>query len=293
MSIIKSFSVGEGDMFYIKHNSDNFTIIDCCLIDERKEEIVEEIMNESKNKGIIRFISTHPDKDHILNIDYLDDEQTILNFYCVKNNIEKNNSDNSFKRYVDLRNSEKKAFYIYKNCSRNWMNNSTQERGSAGINILWPDTSNTDFNEALKNAEKSENPNNISPIIKYSLENGVTALWMGDLENELMEKIKDEVNFPKINILFAPHHGRDSGKVIKEWLAQMDPDIIVIGEAPSKDLNYYEGYNTITQNTAGDIIFVCESDSVHIYVTSENYSVDYLDDEDEDEFDNYIGTLKV
>lgn len=25
MSVIKSFSVGDGDMFYINHNSDNFT----------------------------------------------------------------------------------------------------------------------------------------------------------------------------------------------------------------------------------------------------------------------------
>ena len=31
MSLIKSFSVGNGDMFYINHNSDNFTTIDCCL----------------------------------------------------------------------------------------------------------------------------------------------------------------------------------------------------------------------------------------------------------------------
>ncbi len=30
MSIVKSFSVGDGDMFYIEHNSDSFTIIDCC-----------------------------------------------------------------------------------------------------------------------------------------------------------------------------------------------------------------------------------------------------------------------
>ena len=28
MSIVKSFSVGDGDMFYILHNSSNFTIID-------------------------------------------------------------------------------------------------------------------------------------------------------------------------------------------------------------------------------------------------------------------------
>ena len=46
MSIIKSFSVGEGDMFYIKHNSSNFSIIDCCLDDDNKEEIVDEIISE-------------------------------------------------------------------------------------------------------------------------------------------------------------------------------------------------------------------------------------------------------
>jgi hypothetical protein len=32
MSIVKSFSVGEGDMFYIKHGSSNFTIIDSLYI---------------------------------------------------------------------------------------------------------------------------------------------------------------------------------------------------------------------------------------------------------------------
>lgn len=31
MTIIKSFSVGNGDMFAIRHHSDNFTIIDCCM----------------------------------------------------------------------------------------------------------------------------------------------------------------------------------------------------------------------------------------------------------------------
>ena len=54
MSIIKSFSVcddnGEaGDMFYIKHNSSNFTIIDCCLNCEDRESIVSEIIDEKRN----------------------------------------------------------------------------------------------------------------------------------------------------------------------------------------------------------------------------------------------------
>ena len=37
MSTIKSFSVGYGDMFFINHGSDNFTIIDCYLDDENKK----------------------------------------------------------------------------------------------------------------------------------------------------------------------------------------------------------------------------------------------------------------
>ena len=52
-SIIKSFSVGEGDMFYIKHNSSNFSIIDCCLDDDNKEEIVDEIISEFSGKDIL------------------------------------------------------------------------------------------------------------------------------------------------------------------------------------------------------------------------------------------------
>ena len=43
MSIVKSFSVGNGDTFYIKHGTRNFSIIDCCLSDDNRKEIVDEI----------------------------------------------------------------------------------------------------------------------------------------------------------------------------------------------------------------------------------------------------------
>lgn len=39
MSIIKSISVGNGDMFYIKHGSSNFTIIDCNMDDTNKQKL--------------------------------------------------------------------------------------------------------------------------------------------------------------------------------------------------------------------------------------------------------------
>lgn len=147
----------------------------------------------------------------------------------------------------------------------------------------------------MLNAKEGKSPNNISPIIKYSLSNGVTVLWFGDLENSFMEKIKDTVELPKADIIFAPHHGRSSGKIPKEWMESISPKIVIIGEAPSEKINYLSNYNTITQNTAGDIILDCESGIVDIYVSNENYSVKFLENNKKANAygATYIGTLNV
>lgn len=291
MSKIKSISVGYGDMVYINHGSDNFSIIDCCMDEETREDIVNELISESKNKGIKRFISTHPDDDHIQGIEYLDDRDPIVNFYCVKNEAIKPIDTKDFRRYCELRDSTK-AFYLYRDCTRKWMNISDDERGSAGIDILWPITENDSYKDALEKANKGISYNNISPIIRYSLNEGVSVIWMGDLETDLMDLVKDEISLPKTDILFAPHHGRNSGKVPSKWLDDMKPKVIIIGEAPSKDLNYYQGYDTITQNTAGDIILDCdESQKVHFYVTNADYEVDFLIDERKNKYNYYLGTL--
>ena len=84
MSVIKSFSIGNGDMFYIKHDTDNFTIIDCNLIEEVKDNILEELDTQRDEKTIQRFITTHPDDDHIHGLKELNDRIEIINFYCVK-----------------------------------------------------------------------------------------------------------------------------------------------------------------------------------------------------------------
>ena len=294
MTKIKSLSVGNGDMFYIRHNSDNFTIIDCSLSDTDRRTIVDELGLQRIGKGITRFISTHPDQDHIRGLVYLDDRMEILNFYCVKNATTKETETSDFKRYRELHDHARKAFYIYEGCSRLWMNRSNDERDAAGINILWPDRNNQDFKDALKKAAQGGSPNNISPIIQYSLESGVTALWMGDLETDFMEAIEDKVDLPKVDLLFAPHHGRKSGRVPKPWLDDMKPKIIIVGEAPSTDLEYYQGYNTITQNTAGHIVFECEAGAVHIYVSESGYSVDFLVNKNRPKDDGYyLGTLDV
>jgi len=293
MIIIKSFAVGHGDMFYINHGSDNFTMIDCCLSDDNADEVLTELKALRAKKTIARFISSHPDDDHLRGLEYLEATVGIENFYCVKNAAKKDDETVSFSTYCELRDDPKKAFYLFKGCSRRWMNQDGDGRGAAGINILWPDVSNVEFKAALADAEMGLSPNNISTVIKYSLNGGATALWMGDLESDFMESIEDVLELPPVDILFAPHHGRDSGKIPASMLEKMSPKIIVVGEAPSEHLHYYPEYNTITQNRAGHIVFGCDGQKVHVF-TSEEYEVDFLVNEYMT-FGNmhYVGTLNL
>ena len=150
----------------------------------------------------------------------------------------------------------------------------------SGISMRWPIVTNQHYKDALKQAENGGRLNNISPIIRYAVEGGTAVMWMGDLETDFMEKIEDAITPEASDILFAPHHGRKSGRVPTNWLHKIDPTIIVVGEAPSSDLTYYDGWDTITQNSAGDIAFECRSGKTHVFVSSSTYSVDFLTKED-------------
>ena len=301
MSIIKSFSVGNGDCFYIKHGTSNFTIIDCYNNDDEKfESIIEEIKEESKDKDIIRFISTHPDEDHFKGIEKLFTKINIPNFYCVENKATKNDPPDDFDFYCSLRDDKDKSFYIYKGCKRKWFNDDDEEKkyGSSGFDVLWPNKENSHFKEALRIAAEGGNANNISPILKYSLNNGITALWFGDMEKDFLDKIHTNIQWPDhTDVLFAPHHGRNSGKIPENILNKINPSLIIIGEADSEYLNYYKNWATITQNSAEDITFECTQGKVHIFVSSDNYRYNYdnLYDAGKNSYYGYryIGTLKT
>jgi beta-lactamase superfamily II metal-dependent hydrolase len=262
------------------------------LSEHNKKEILDELKRESKGKEITRFISTHPDHDHIQGIQYLNSEMPIINFYCVQNETTKAVATDDFNTYCTFRDGDK-AFYLSEGCSRRWMNEASTERGAAGISILWPVLSNQAYKEELKNAKEGKSPNNISIIARYHLSDGPSVLWMGDLETDFMETIKNDLSLSQTDIVFAPHHGRKSGRIPQKILSKLNPKLIIIGEADSDDLHYYGGYNTITQNSAGDITFDCQEGKAHIYVSNSGYEVDFLTDEDQKSFNYYIGTLTV
>ena len=116
---------------------------------------------------------------------------------------------------------------------------------------------------------------------------------MGDIETTFLKKVKDNIDFEEVDVLFAPHHGRESGKVPSDILEILNPKVVVIGEAPSEHLNYSSKYNTITQNSAGDIIFDIHKKRIDIYVGNSNYSVDFLKDKNKEKFASYIGSLEL
>lgn len=280
-------------MFFIKHNSGSFTIIDCDLSDEDAEAVIDELKEQSANAPIKRFMSTHPDDDHFGGIERLDDAMPISNFYVVKNNARKPQDTISLRRYRALREDPSKAFYIYKGCQRKWLNQTDSKHSTSGISILWPNISNKYFVAALSACNSGESYNNISCVIEYTLQDGARFMWLGDLETDFMENIVDDIDLTKIAVLFASHHGRKSGKVPDSWLEKLNPQLIVIGEAPSRHLNYYTGYDTLTQNRAGDITFDVVENKVHIYSSNENYTNKNLKNEWQTKFPGYIGSLTV
>ena len=273
MSIVKSFSfpVGEirGDCFYIKHDSANFTVIDCYLKDGddancRKDEMIAEIKRESRGR-ICRFMSTHPDNDHILGIEDLDDEWEITNFYAVANDIPRDKEDPSLEKYLELK--QCCNYELKEGIKRKWLNDSSEDRGGSNIEILWPDINNQKFKEALKATARGESPNDISCVIRYNAPGGGGYLWMGDMETGMQEEFCKSSNdklYP-IDVLFHPHHGRDSAKPPAELLDILGPQIVVIGNAPSEHINYGDPDQTITQNTAGDVVFVNEDGFIHVF----------------------------
>lgn len=277
MSVVKSYSfpIGDirGDMFYIKHDTDNFTIIDCYLKDGndascRKDEILEEIRDLRAQKTINRFISTHPHNDHFLGIEALDDQSEIINFYAVANEHPANADDVSLKKYIELR--DNKNYPIVKGLRRRWINGEDTERKSSGISFLWPDVNNKDYKEALKKVKDGTNQNDISCVFVYRI-GSASYMWMGDMETDMQNVFyaNEKDNIKKVDILFHPHHGRKSSAPSKELMDALDPKIIVIGNAPADDLNYDDPDRTITQNRAGDVVFINDGDSIHVYTQNE------------------------
>jgi competence protein ComEC len=295
----------EGDSTWIKHNSGRISLIDvfnASKVEEiKKETIFEAAQRVRGNFGqknypvnpiqylqdfnvqdIFRFILTHPDMDHMGGIKDLFDTISVSNFWDTANNKEKpdftdsqhNEADWDF--YQSVREKEVLGITVlnlYSGATGKFYNqDESKNPGGDGLYILAP------TNELVNAANESGDYNDCSYVLLYKTADR-KIVFGGDSHDKtwehILDKHKDSVK--DVDVLFAPHHGRDSGRSY-EFLDVLKPKITYFGNAKSENLAYKAWYNRgleyITNNQANCIITDIGA-SINIYVTYETFARAY------------------
>ena len=232
-------------------------------------------------ESIFRFIISHPDMDHIDGIKDLFTEFKIYNTWDTDNN--KSIDLNS---YFAGYNKEDWRFYTQlrggKITSTKRLTNYDSDNNSFwkedGIKILCPSK------ELVKGANESGDYNDASYVLLYRHPKEGDKVWKivfaGDSDDHSWEYIlknyKDDVS--NIDVLFAPHHGRDSGRSY-EFLKTLNPRVTLFGNASSKHLAYssYPGPPKIriTNNQAGYVVIDISENAMNFYVKNYDFARDF------------------
>jgi beta-lactamase superfamily II metal-dependent hydrolase len=233
---------------FLKSNYDGGTGIFKSQISE--EEYAEEYLNdpvdyyqdnvEDRHDSIWRFISTHPDMDHLSGLNRLREEVGISGLWDTDHNKEMDEEDEwgpgfepeDWEAYTEIRNDETSHFYIQ------------PTEGDQGdfweqdnIEILHPTPEFVqEINEENADAEKPEF-NDISLVLLLETRAG-SVLLPGDAEQDAWDRILEEheEKLDDIRVLKAAHHGREDG-FYQEAVEAMDPEYVVlsVGKKPSTD----------------------------------------------------------
>ena len=237
-------------------------------------------LNKLGVSEIWRFIITHPDMDHLDGIKDLFSEFNITCTWDTNNTKEIKDTSSRFggynkedwKFYTELRNGSnantKRLTNFAKHAAAYWHDDD--------IKILCP------TKELLDNANIVEDWNDSSYVLLFTppKSNGKRwkILFAGDSHDDSWEYIiknhKSEVE--GIDILFAPHHGRDSGRKY-DFLDTLKPRITLFGNASSEHLAYscYTYGTRITNNQAGYIVIKCNENDLSLYVKNHQFMSDF------------------
>ncbi len=310
MATIHFLNVLEGDCNIIQHDNGHVTVIDVSNAyndDDSPEEIAAkeikdkeiktrnfvpdgkinykqkenpdnpiDYLNKFKIKDIFRFIITHPDMDHLDGIKDFYEEFSITNTWDSANNKELNlkgfpNKFNpeDWKFYTQLRSgkitSTKRLTY--------YAGNSNSYFKEDNIKILCPSP------ELVGQANKEGGDiHDLSYVLLFTFPKKGGGEWKiifsGDSHdnswNHILEKYKEDVQ--EVDVLFAPHHGRDSNRSY-EFLKTLEPKLTLFGNASSSHLAY-NSYNKtrITNNQAGYVILDITEDRLLVLVKNKVFA---------------------
>lgn len=249
--------------------------------DYKQKEIPDnpiEYLNDIGVEDIFRFIVSHPDMDHLDGIKDLFEEFKIYNFWDTNNKKEISDKANSggynledWKYYKNLRDGKitpcKRLTY--------YSGNSNLYYNEDHIEILSPTPT------ILSACNEKGDWNDSSYVILYTPPKANGGHWKilfsGDSEDLTWEHIvknhAEKIN--NIDILFAPHHGRDSNRNF-DLLKSLTPTITLFGNASSKHLAYskYKG-TRITNNQAGYVILDISSQRIQVFVKHFEFARDF------------------
>lgn len=305
MGIVHYLNVKNGDCSIIEHPSGHITVIDVC--NARKDEDINSSnlfsiarIIDNKNfyqksnptnpitymqrhgiTNVFRFILTHPDMDHMDGIKDFFEEFNPTNFWDIKNKCIKSDWGKGAYRkedwdfYCSIRDKktefQTKRLTMYAETLGQFFNkNENGEKGGDGLYILSPTQNLVNY------ANTCDDYNDTSYVILYRSKAG-KILFAGDSHDKTWEHILDNYSseVKNMDILIAPHHGRDSGRSY-EFLDIINPKLTLFGNAPSKHLSYGQWHrknlNTITNNQAGNIIIDTNKVQMQVYITNKNYA---------------------
>ena len=105
----------------------------------------------------------------------------------------------------------------------------------------------------------------------------IVSLFAGDSHDETWRHILAEhrEDVTNIDLLIAPHHGRDS-KRSYEFLDTLNPKLTFFGNAPSEHLAYgawnRRYLSKITNNQAGCMVVDAQESPMHLWVTNKSFA---------------------
>ena len=309
MPRIHFLNVKDGDCSMIQHYSAHVTVIDVCNAEPiavadseansrisrrftysvrgnfgQKNHPVNPIEYLSKHNinGIMRFILTHPDMDHMDGIKALFDVHGPLNFWDTDNNKEMDSSgwesspynEEDWTFYKHLRDnrptSNPKRLALLSGARGRYFNENDSSGGGDGIYILAP------TQELVDEANSSGDYNDCSYVLLYRVDDK-RIIFGGDSHDGTWDHILNtyEPDISNIDLLIAPHHGRDSERSY-EFLDVLKPKLTFFGNAPSEHLAYgawdRRGLPIVTNNQANCMVVDVSPGVMKFYATHENYA---------------------
>lgn len=310
MTKLHFLNVDEGDCSIIEHENGKVTMIDICCGNIELEEVATDYTTTESVGGIrgnfrqkehpnnpisylrkrgintiFRYIQTHPDMDHMDGLKELYKMVPILNFWDTKNTKKQtfNENDKAGKylkvdwdcyQYLRRSQAKPKALFLYDGYKNKYY--AEDDNGILKddyIQILSP------TKELIRNANEVGDWNDSSYVLLYYT-HGFKVLFCGDADmgtiNHLLDNHSEEIS--NIDVLIAPHHGRDSDKDFS-FLDVMKPELTLMGNAKSKFLAYDEWNRRelehITNNQTDNILIEFEDGKMSVFVSNKAFAEAY------------------